>query len=184
MGFGLGLAIVRRLAGLLGVKLELASRPGAGSTFSLSVPGARPAQAPAPAVDPRARDPLPGLRGMAVLVIEDDAAVRAAMTLTLRRWDCEPVVVGSLDEARAALEGGAPRPQVIVADLRLAGGEDGIAALEQLREEFGEVPGVIVTGDTGAERLAQIRRSGYPVLHKPVQADALMSVIRELTKQA
>jgi CheY-like chemotaxis protein len=73
---------------------------------------------------------------------------------------------------------------VIVADLRLAGGEDGIAALEQLRAELGDVPGVIVTGDTGADRLAQIRRSGYPVLHKPVQADALLSVIRELTKQA
>ena len=184
IGFGLGLAIVRRLAGLLEAKLELISQPGEGSTFTLTIPRARSEQVPPPEADVPSRDPIAGLHGTVVLVIEDDAAVRAAMTLALRRWDCEPIVVATLDDARAALEDGAPRPQVIVADLRLAGGADGIAALERLREEYGDIPGVIVTGDTGADRLAQIRRSGHRVLHKPVQAEELMSVIRQLTKQA
>src|SRR5581483_1242942 len=72
-GLGLGLAIVQRLADLLGHKIDVRSRLGAGSVFTIEVPLGRPELAEAPAPGQKEAESTPS-RGT-VLIIEDDPAV-------------------------------------------------------------------------------------------------------------
>lgn len=65
-------------------------------------------------------------------------------------------------------------PNLIISELRLAGDINGIAAVALLREALGRaVPAILITGDTGAERLHEVAQSGVPVLHKPVDPQKL-----------
>ncbi len=99
-GFGLGLAIVRRLALALEHPIGLRSRVGGGSMFSVSLPIAEKpkAERAQPRAEPSlvARGPLSDAR---VLVIENDAAVLTAMSALLSRWGCEVAIAPSGDEA-------------------------------------------------------------------------------------
>jgi signal transduction histidine kinase/CheY-like chemotaxis protein len=164
-GLGLGLSIVRRTAHLLGHRIEVASTPGRGSVFRLTVPRAD-APAPAEAAVPPAT--AIGLAGLAVLVVDDEAPIRQALEELLRAWGCECVTAADGDAALALLAGWAHVPGAILCDYRLAQG-NGIDVVARLREALGvRVPALIVTGDISAERLIAIARSELPVMHKPV----------------
>jgi signal transduction histidine kinase/CheY-like chemotaxis protein len=180
-GLGLGLAIVRRLAGLLDCKLELRSWTGRGSCFEISVPltrgGAPVAAAPAedlslaPALVPRGR----------IVVIDDEAAIREAMSALLTSWGHEVVTAGSGEEAARRLAGQAARPDLIICDYRLRDGEDGIAVIERLRACHDEpIPAMLITGDTAPDRLAEAQASGFLLLHKPVPNSKLRAAIGNL----
>lgn len=73
-GFGLGLSIVQRLAGLLGHRVRVASRAGRGSMFAVEVPLA-PAAAPAPTP---AAEPPPPRRGT-ILLVQPDGDLRGLL---------------------------------------------------------------------------------------------------------
>ncbi len=176
-GLGLGLAIVRRLSVLLGYRIDVRSRIGRGSYFSVEVPLD-------PAFDVAVRAPGPRavtrLDGKVVVVIDDERAVRDSMGMLLRQWGCEPVTSASLEEAQEALERRGLRPDGIIADYRLREGV-GTAAIEALRQRYGSaVPAAIITGDIGAERLAEFASSGYRHLNKPVPPAQLRALLDAL----
>src|SRR5690606_3609855 len=80
-GLGLGLAIVRQLAALLGHPLRLESGAGEGTRFILRLPMSEPVVAPVP---------LPSMQLSArILLLEDDLASREALSELLQRWGCE-----------------------------------------------------------------------------------------------
>ncbi|MGA9813635.1 MAG: response regulator [Terriglobales bacterium] len=81
-GTGLGLSISSRLVGLMAGKLWVESQPGQGSTFHLRVPfglQTRPRAKPAPF-------DLETLRGLSVLIVDDNATNRTVLRETLYGW--------------------------------------------------------------------------------------------------
>jgi len=173
-GLGLGLSIVRRLATLLYLELELQSTPGAGTTIMLTIPpGTARAPSAAPPLD--TRDWQPSMPMCSVLVLDDEAAVRAGMAALLQRMGCEVMLAASIDEALALAA--VRSPDLVLADLRLRGEESGIQAVQRLRQRQAGLPAIIITGDTAPDRLRQAQAAGLPVLHKPVAADTLMAAI-------
>lgn len=181
-GLGLGLAIVDRLGRFLDHPVELRSRVGKGSRFSVSVPlvaeqdrSPEPSYSLASLADP-ARDKL-------IVVIDDDALVLDAMGGMLRSWGCRAVTAASESTALARLSEIAQVPDVIISDYQLAGGRTGIQAIECLRDAVGmDVPAFLVSGDTVPERLRDAGASGYLLLHKPVPPMALRAVLNRLLK--
>ena len=178
-GLGLGLAIVERLARLLGHEVQLRSVLGRGSVFSVSL--ARGRKDDHVAADPVAAMSVAfDLSGVLALVIDDEIAVREGMEVLLRRWNCDVVTASSGEEMKEKLAGLRRIPDLIISDYRLRGDENGIAVIEMLRDEFNlEVPALLVTGDTGAEKWDR-EASGIPVLHKPLNPARLRTLIANL----
>ena len=172
-GLGLGLAIVRRLARLLGLRLKLKSEPGRGSTFSVRL--ARLPAANGMATEPAAAvaTEAAALEGAHVLVIEDEPAGRIGMRSLLELWGCHVAACGGVVEAERLLDEYALDVDLIVADFRLRQHENGIDTVRRLRARLGDVPALLVTGDTAPERLREAQASGLPLLHKPVSAEKL-----------
>ncbi|MDZ7670567.1 MAG: hybrid sensor histidine kinase/response regulator [Gammaproteobacteria bacterium] len=180
-GFGLGLAIVDRLGRLLDHEVELDSRPGRGSRFSVWLPPAarQDAANEAPA-SPVIVDPA---RGKLVVVIDDDPLVLEGMGGILGSWGCRLVAADSAQTALSGIEEQRQPPDLIIADYRLADGATGIQAIERLRGELGaDIPAFLISGDTAPERLRDARACGIHLLHKPVAPMRLRAMLNQLLK--
>jgi signal transduction histidine kinase/CheY-like chemotaxis protein len=177
-GLGLGLAIVRRLVDLLGCEMTLRSRAGHGSCFEVSVPiatGEILASKDAPEATSGA------LAHGFIVVIDDELAIRNAMSALLAGWGHETIVVGSGDEAIRQLSSCEQRPDLIICDYRLRDGENGIGVIERLRSAYNEaIPAMLITGDTAPDRLAEAKASSLLLLHKPVSNGKLRAAIVHL----
>ena len=185
-GLGLGLAIVKRLSRLLDHPVQLHSRLGRGTRFRLLLPAAEaPGDAPAipaPAEigwhrpTPASSPPLAGQ----VLLVDDEIDIRHGMGELLRSWGIEVCAAANEAEAMDMLAPGRPIA-LLICDLRLAGGADGLALGQRLRERFAPAaPLLLITGETAPERLQRVRASGVPVLFKPVEAGVLLHKVLEL----
>ena len=172
-GMGLGLAIVRRFADLLGHEIALDSRQGAGSRFRVlmprvALPAARPRQARAGTLSRDMHD-IGSFASRLVAVVDDDPATVDAMRTLFETWGAT-VVGGDTPDALLANIGTLERyPDLIVADLRLADNRSGIEAVRRLRDELGfAIPAIIVSGDTGTRADREARAAGLILLPKPV----------------
>jgi CheY-like chemotaxis protein len=175
---GLGLSIVRRLCGLLGYEVRLTSALGKGSMFSFDAPLGT---APEPRRDaPAAPRDEADLSGKLIVVIDDEAAIVAGMTLLLSGWGIE--VIGSLtgDDVIEAVHARERMPDLIIADYRLAGGAVGTEVIERLRRELDpEIPAVVITGSAAPERVSEAGAGRHGLLIKPVQPDKLRELITQ-----
>ncbi len=176
-GMGLGLSIVRRLCALLDHRIEVASRPGRGSRFSVTLPYVarkRPRTDPAfvqlgPSLTAAAP---PELRGRRIAVVDDDPAIVAAMQVLFTSWGAR--IVGGEDACSVLAAIGDESVDLIVADLRLSDGASGIVAIDRLRDARGRsIPALLVSGDTSEAARTDARKSGITLLAKPVVAHAL-----------
>ncbi len=166
-GLGLGLAIARRIAQLLGSDVSLRSTLGRGSIFAIDVPRA-------PAAQPHRAAPR-GLGGLRVLVVDNEAPARDALAGVLRGWGCEVLAVADGHAATAALA--AAWFDLWIFDYHLDDGDDGVALHGRLIAAFPAAPCLILSADqTGAVRSAA-QEAGLPLLMKPLRPLALKSVL-------
>jgi len=181
-GLGLGLAIVRRLTILLDCPLTLRSQPGHGSCFEIAVPLASDAETIAVAL---ATAEAGALATGLVVVVDDEIAIREAMSSLLGGWGHQVVTADSGDDAIAQLAAWPIRPDLIISDYRLRDGENGIEMVERLRSEYNEtIPAMLITGDTAPDRLIEAQASGLLLLHKPVSNSRLRAAIVNLVGRA
>jgi CheY-like chemotaxis protein len=174
-GLGLGLAIVDGLCRILDHPLELSSSVGRGTTFMVHVPIASGA---VPSIGDMEAEASVGLNGYAVLVVDDEPAIRQAMTEVLGSWGCHVLTAESAQDALSKLAAAAFSPDAIIADYRLCEEHTGTEAIAEIRRVLGRsVPAAILTGDTAPERLREASASGFLLLHKPVQPARLRSVL-------
>jgi PAS domain S-box-containing protein len=182
-GLGLGLNIVDRLAKLLGHRIEVKSRLGRGSVFSVII--APPQQEPWRPQAPAAL-PATARRGMSILVIDDDPIIRDGLYSLLDIWGYRVVAVGSVEEGRKLIEDGLTCDLLII-DYRLHGEQrNGLDAIHILRHLAGnaDLPAILITGDTGADRQIEATAKGLTVMHKPVRPDQLRSALQRLSATA
>ena len=177
-GLGLGLAIVSRLARLLGApRVDVRSLPGRGSCFSLELPCCHP-EATAPVID---EAPAGSLRQALIAVIDDDTTILMAMAELLSAWGLEYAAAANAEALIADLRSAGLQPDVILSDYRLRGGHTGIEAIAAVRAAFGSaIPAALLTGDTGPEAMQAISASGLPLLHKPLKPAKLRALISHL----
>jgi CheY-like chemotaxis protein len=176
-GFGLGLAIVQRIARQLSLDVTVRSSPGRGSCFAVRVPAGRVQAKPSPqaASGPSPAESLAGLR---IICIEDDARTRQALDVLLRGWSCEPAFAASLEEALVTLARWPKAPDVILAGYRLEDGAYGTDAVAAIRNQACcAIPAIVISGDRGPSLQSDLRRFGYGFLSKPVQPAKLRAMM-------
>ena len=191
-GLGLGLAICRRLADLLGGRIELSSAPGVGSTFALILP-LKPLS-PESTYEEIARstsssDPLElgGVDGVPepaptgpILVADDHAPSRLLLIRVLQRLGYEAEQAG---DGRHAVElARTIRPRAILMDLHMPD-MDGVEAARIVRAETGlsHLPIIALTGDLDPANRARLRSAGFRgFLPKPVTIEALSRLLNEM----
>jgi signal transduction histidine kinase/CheY-like chemotaxis protein len=180
-GLGLGLAIVERLSRLLQLPLDLRSAPGRGTCFCVRVPAA----AFVPQTLLGASEGPVTLENAMVLVLDNEAEVRAAMTALLESWGCRVITAATSEEALRRTASLSATPQLLVCDYRLGGESDGLKVIARLRDEFNStIPALVVTGDTGADTLRAVQSSGCDILHKPVRPPELRRRLLALLTEA
>jgi signal transduction histidine kinase/CheY-like chemotaxis protein len=174
-GLGIGLSIVKRLSSLLEHPLELSSTPLRGTRFRVWVQPAR-MQAQEPAM-PVEADLAPADNKLPrhVLVIDDEPASLEAMGMLLSACGCTVYPASDLEQAQHLLE---QNPiEAVVSDFRLSGDRNGLDHLTALRSTSPHLRTLLVTGETAPERIADIKASGVPFLHKPVRAQLLLDAL-------
>jgi CheY-like chemotaxis protein len=181
LGYGLGLATVKRLSELLDLRVTAHSVPGQGSVFELQLPLA----------DADASERLDEAErsfaaasssttalAMRILVVDDDQSSLQALGGLLASWGMDVRSASDVQGALGVLQAGFS-PQALVVDLRLGPQVSGIQAIEDLRSALGdaELPALIVTGDVGGDYLDAARAAGLPVIVKPVRPSHLRAFL-------
>jgi CheY-like chemotaxis protein len=171
-GLGLGLAIVERLARLLGHPIEVHSIVGRGSRFSITVPLSSALEIER--VEPDgAPQPEQSADGRLIVLVDDDRSVRESMGGLLSSWGYQVIEAPSAEEAVAAL-GLQDTPALVISDYELAGGKTGIDCISVLRIScMRSVPAFFISGGSGGEGL----QAGMEVLQKPVTPAALRDAL-------
>ena len=179
-GLGMGLAIVKRLTLLLDHTLTVHSRVGRGTLCRLHIEGTGLDRMEEFTVGAETVPPATFETGT-VLVIDDEEAIRAGMVELLGQWGYDVCAVATIAEAIEAAHSNQGLIDIVISDLRLRANEDGIHAIERVRQACGfKVPAVLVTGDTSREQLLRAHESGHVVLFKPVQPKELINVLKRL----
>jgi CheY-like chemotaxis protein len=188
-GLGLGLAIARSLVELHGGSVVAANRvPGPGAVFTVRLPLRGLAPVPShgkSAVKELTRGELPvadSLRGVRVLVVEDEEDARDLVAAVLRRAGADVLTAVSVSEALALCD--RERPDVVLSDLEMPG-EDGYSLIRKLRASpdphLAGLPAAALTAYAGYEDAKRAREAGFEVhLPKPVQAPELVAVLAAL----
>ncbi|MDD3799020.1 MAG: PAS-domain containing protein, partial [Novosphingobium sp.] len=173
-GLGLGLAIVRRIAALLGTEVAVWSEEGRGSCFSFRLPVAeagREAQAPE-----RSRAGAAEARKTQVLCIDDDRDGLEAIGALLSRWGFD--VVTARDPRDVDL---ADPPGLMILDYRLEDGLTGDKAGAMLCERWGGCPPtILLTAEDTEETKAAAERIAAKRMIKPPAPAALRALVNAL----
>ncbi len=174
-GLGLGLAIVQRLCHFLDISFSFNSILGKGTTATFLLP-----KTSADINNRENQKHLGSLNGLNILAIDDESSVRAALKALLEEMGCNVCLAATIQDAIELLT---PETDVVLADLRLTGDENGINAIEKIRKLHPDTPAILISGDTAPERLRQADKAGIDMLHKPVKASDLKAAILKQIEQ-
>lgn len=186
-GLGLGLSIVKRISDLMGCAMGCDSHPGKGSMFWVEVPLSLNHSMVIHSATPRLIEATPSAGKGHIVLIEDDEQVLIGLQSLLEMQGFTTLAFQeanrlSLEDTFAIKQ---RIPDLIIADYRLEANATGSEAIRSIRDILGQaIPAIIITGDTAPERLREAKKSGFPILHKPVRPEELIAMIHEMLLNA
>jgi Na+/proline symporter/signal transduction histidine kinase/ActR/RegA family two-component response regulator len=184
-GLGLGLAIVDRIARLLGHEISLRSELGTGSCFEAVVPRGNDARTGSVAVPAEERRPATAIDGQYIVCIDNALDILDGMRGLLERWGARPLTASSQQEALAEMERLWSQhnqvPALLLVDYHLDNKVTGLDVIAALRAASGtEMPAAILTADHSAQISELVREAGHALLHKPIKPAALRALISRI----
>ena len=179
-GVGLGLAIVERIATIIGARIQLRSEVGRGSCFSVEVPLSQVTEQRVIVKVPSPADSH-SLAGLRILVIDNEPDILHSMGALLTQWQCEVLLATDYSGALDALDGQAP--DLIIVDLHLDNDVTGLEVVEQLRGDFAHtIPAILITADYTDQEQALRKKLQIPLLTKPVRPGKLRAALTHQLK--
>ncbi|MDL0431274.1 ATP-binding protein [Marinobacter sp. TBZ242] len=177
-GVGLGLAIVDRMARVLGCEIRVDSVYGKGSCFSIFLPQSNVRESSAGHRDREAPVPVSSsFEGLRVLVIDNEEPVQESMRAVLERWGCQVVTAGSAVTAIECCQA----VDIILADFHLDENLTGCEAIHAVRRHFDrDIPAAVITADRSDETRRLISTQYLPILNKPVKPNRLRALVTSL----
>jgi signal transduction histidine kinase len=181
-GLGLGLSIVKRIVTAMSLSLELDSKEGRGSRFSLLIPQSRIGVTAAEA-GPMNREPASNLAGLKVLCIDNERSILDAMSGLMTGWGCDVRIARSLKDIDRDEQLLGWLPDLVLMDYHLDQ-TSGLDAIEWLRHNVGgHLPAALVTADRSPAVRMLAEERGIAVVTKPVKPAALRAAISGLAGQ-
>ena len=179
-GLGLGLAIVEKIAGILGHRITVKSWPGKGSMFAVDVPLS--ATAPKSLPQPSMSEPmLERLQGARVWVLDNDAAICAGMRTLLEGWGCRVVTALSEQDLARQVDNYHAEADLLIADYHLDDEQNGVDAVARINaRRASPIPAMMITANYSNELKLQIRELGHTLMHKPVRPMKLKTAMSHL----
>ena len=184
-GLGLGLSIVRNLVEMHGGEITAHSEgAGKGATFTVYLP-VRAGQgeekemyAARSAGEKSMESLLPQLRGLRVLIVDDDVDARELLRRFLVECEAVPAVAASAAEAQVIVANFVP--DVIISDIGMPV-QDGYEFMREVRGRGLKMPAVALTAFARPGDRVRSIQAGYQVhLAKPVAMAELMAVVASL----
>jgi PAS domain S-box-containing protein len=179
-GTGLGLATVYSVIRKHDGQINVASKPGKGTTFELYLPASQKPALPVPA------KPMPeNISGRGrVLVVDDEAPIRKFLSIMLQKFGYETETANDGGEAieryTIAKSGGTPFDAVIM-DLTIPNGMGGCEAARRLRELDPKVKAIASSGYSFDPVMANFRDYGFcGVIPKPYRPEDLNRILKEV----
>ncbi|WP_061036252.1 MULTISPECIES: hybrid sensor histidine kinase/response regulator [Vibrio] len=176
-GLGLGLAISKGIAQVLGHEISMRSWFGQGSVFSITLDKAEKVHIPAVKAVKSAQSDLSHIR---VLCVDNESDILVGMENLLSRWGCDIRIATDIVESLKAIEDDW-LPDVIFSDYRLDNGRTGLEVLQQCRLRLGNrFEGVIISADRTDDMMEGIKANGFSFIAKPVKPLKLRSVLNRV----
>ena len=179
-GIGLGLAVVRRLSGQLGSHVNVSSRPGQGSCFSISLPKALPRQSQRTSLTSSRKTMFSGMR---VLCVDDQRVNLDAMQTLLERWGVQVYLAETWDDALRQAD--AVSPQILLMDYQLSHDDsrNGLALIEEIRHQLNVVvPAALVTATQDEKLVTLCKEQGVSYLTKPLKPARLRALLQSMSR--
>lgn len=182
-GLGLGLAIVDKIARMLGHRIRVSSQLGRGSRFAIEVPLAR--RAPTARIEPSSSDKaLQRLHGARVWVLDNDAAICAGMRTLLEGWGCSVVTALSEEDLARQVDNFHAEADLMIADYHLDNGCNGIDVVATVNDRRASpLPALMITANYSNELKQQVRELGHMLMHKPVRPMKLKTAMCHMMEQ-
>ena len=178
-GLGIGLAIVRHIVELHGGTVAAASGGDVkGSQFTVRLPLRAAERSAASPAEP----PGPSLRGLSVVVVDDDADTRDLVQLVLRQRGAEVLTAGSVEEALSVIR--SRRPDILLSDIAMPGA-DGYELIRRVRAlspaQGGQIKAAALTAYARTEDRLRALWAGFQThVPKPIQPNELAAVVASL----
>ena len=197
-GVGLGLSVVTRFSELLQHKITCHSVLNKGSCFSVRVPVAT--KKIVDSATPHTSR-LHYLDDLCIVYVDDEAANLSATAALLERWQCQVIVLASVEEARdyvmKSVRGECVIPDVLLMDYQLGLADvSGISLAEEMLEQwhqylesestktvFREVPVCIVSAAVDSELPEKVSQAGFEFLRKPLKPGRLRALLTQLKER-
>lgn len=115
-----------------------------------------------------------------ILLVDDDSIVLLSLKTLFEEWGYEVLVAGSADQALNILKDAGRCPDMVITDYRLRERRKGTEVILRVRKVYGsDIPGIILTGETGSEAETDAAKHGLALIHKPVTPRQLRAALAQ-----